>query len=78
MFIDQSPGCRQGMILEPKPAAWVLLPSSGAFGRETFWLGSATSESLRDSGDGTAVPRGDGEVGVSASGPNEADSEGLA
>ena len=68
-FINQSPGCRQGMILAPKPAAWPLLPGSGAFGLETFWLGhgSATSESLRDYGDGTA-----NEVGLAASRPNEA------
>ena len=65
VFINQSPGCCQGMILAPKPAAWLLLPGSGAFGLETFWWGSATSESLRDSDD-------DGEVGQAASEPNEA------
>ena len=37
----------------------------GLFGVETFWWGSATSESLRDSDD-------DGEVGQAASEPNEA------
>ena len=31
-IINQSPGCLQGMILAPKPAAWLLLPGSGAFG----------------------------------------------
>ena len=65
IFINQLPGCRQGMILAPKPAARLLLPGSGAFGLETFWLGSATSESLRDSYD-------DCEVGQAASEPNEA------
>ena len=49
VFFNQSPGCRQGIILAPKPVAWLLLPGSGAFGLETFWLKSATSESLRDS-----------------------------
>ena len=47
VFINQLPGCRQGTILEPKPAAWLLLPGSGAFGLETFWFGPATSESLQ-------------------------------
>ena len=50
-FLNQSPGYRQGMILGPRPAAWLLMPSSGGFGLETFWLGSATFESLRDSDD---------------------------
>ena len=36
IFINQSPGCRQGTILAPKPAAWLLLPGSGTFGLETF------------------------------------------
>ena len=67
IFINQSPGCRPCMILEPKPAAWLLLPGSGAFGLETFWLGSATSQSLRDSDDGTTT-----EVGLVAREPNEA------
>ena len=26
IFINQSPGCRQGMILAQKPAAWLILP----------------------------------------------------
>ena len=65
IFINQSPGCRRGMILAPKPAARLLLPGSGGFGLETFWLGLATSESLRGSDD-------DGEVGQAASEPNEA------
>ena len=39
VFINQSPGCSQGMILAPKPAAWLLLPCSGALGLETFWFG---------------------------------------
>ena len=55
------------MILAPKPVAWILLPCSGAFGLETFWLGSTTSESLRDYEDSTAT-----EVGLAANGPNEA------
>ena len=55
------------MILAPKPAAWLLLPGSGAFGLETFWLGSATSQSLRDSDDGATT-----EVGLVAREPNEA------
>ena len=59
----------QGMILAPKPAAWLLLPGSGAFGLETVWLGPATSESLQDSNyDGATT-----EVGLAVSGePNEA------
>ena len=68
IFINQSPGCRQGMILAPKSAAWLLLPGSGAVGLETFWLRSATSESLRDSNDDGATT----EVGLAASEPNEA------
>ena len=56
------------MILAPKPAAWLLLPGSGAFGLETFWLGSATIESLRDSDDDGATT----EVGLAVSEPNEA------
>ena len=68
IFINQSPGCRQGMILAPMPAAWLLLPGSGAFGLETFWLRSATSKSLRDSEDDGATT----EVGLAASEPNEA------
>ena len=68
VFINQSPGCRQGKILAPKPAAWLLLPGSGAFGLETFWLGSAPSESLRDSDYTNATT----EVGQAASEPNEA------
>ena len=51
VFINQSPGCCQGTILAPEPAGWLLLPGSGAFGLETFRLGSATSESLRESPD---------------------------
>ena len=51
IFINHSPGCSQGMVLAPKPAAWLQLPGSGAFGLETIWLGSATSDSLRDSYD---------------------------
>ena len=39
------------MIPAPKPAAWLLLPDSGAFDLKTFWLGSVTSESLRDFND---------------------------
>ena len=39
-----------------------------AFGLETFWLGSATSESLRDSDDDGATT----EVGLATSVPNEA------
>ena len=66
LFINHSPGCRQAMILAPKQAAWLLLPGSGAFGLETFWLGTATSESLRDYGDDNAT-----EVGLATSGPNE-------
>ena len=68
IVINQSPGCRRGMILAPEPAAWLLLPGSGAFGLETFWLGSATSESLRDSDDDVATT----EVGLATSEPNEA------
>ena len=68
IFIDQSPACRQGMILVPKPAAWLLLPGSGAFGLETFWLGSSTSESLRDCDYNGATT----EVGLAASEQNEA------
>ena len=69
IFINQSPGCRQEVILAPKPAAWLLLPGSGAFGLETFWLRTATSESLRDSNDDGATT----EVGLAVSGePNEA------
>ena len=68
IFINQSPGCRKGMILAPKPAAWLLLPGSGALGLETFWLGSATSESLRDSDDDGATT----EVRLAASEPNNA------
>ena len=56
------------MILAPKPAAWLLLPCSGASGLETFWLRSATSESLRDSNDDGATMK----VGLAASEPNEA------
>ena len=56
------------MILAPKPAAWLLLPGSGAFGLETFWLGSATSGSLRDSNDDGATTK----VGLAVSEPNEA------
>ena len=56
------------MILAPKPAAWLLLPGSGAFGLETFRLGSTTSESLRDSDDDGATT----EVGLATSVPNEA------
>ena len=68
IFINQSPGCSQVMILAPKPAAWLLLPGSGAFGLETFWLGPATSESLQDSNyDGATT-----EVGLAASEPREA------
>ena len=67
-IFNQSPCCSQGTILPPKPAAWLLLPCSGAFGLETFWLGSATSESLQDSDDDGATT----EVGLAASEPNEA------
>ena len=68
ILINQSPGCRQGMSLAPKLAAWLLPPVSGAFGLETFWLGSATSESLRDSDYNSAAT----EVALAASEPNEA------
>ena len=63
IFINQSPGCRRGMILA-KPAAWLLNPGSGDFGLETFRLGSATSagESLRGYDDGAAAG-----VGIAAS-----------
>ena len=63
IFIIQSPGCHQGMILALKPAAWLLLPGSGAFGLQTFWLKTATSESLRDSDDDCATT----EVGLAVS-----------
>ena len=69
IFINQSPGCRQEVILAPKPAAWLLLPGSGAFGLETFWLRTATSESLRDSDDYHGATT---EVGLAASEPTEA------
>ena len=68
IFINKSPGCRQGMILAQKSAAWLLLPGSGAFGLESFWLGSATSELLRESDDGGVTT----EVGLGASEPNKA------
>ena len=55
--INQSRSCRQDMILAPKLAAWLLLPGSGAFCLETFWLRSATSEELRDSNDDGAAAR---------------------
>ena len=64
VFINQSPGCRQGMILAPKQAAWLLLPGSGAFGLETFWLMISTSESNDDNATT--------EVGLVASEQNEA------
>ena len=67
-FINQSPACRQGMILVPKQATWLLPPGSEAYGLETFWLGSATSESLRDCDYNGATT----EVGLAASEPNEA------
>ena len=60
IFINQSPACRHGMILAPKR---LLLPGSGAFGLETFWLRTTTSESLRDSNDDGATT----EVGLAAS-----------
>ena len=67
VFINQSPGCCQGTILAPEPAGWLLLPGSGAFGLETFRLGSATSESLRDSPDDATTL-----VRLAASEPKEA------
>ena len=65
-----------GGLLSPSHTSWrrslqlgyLLLPGSGAFGLETFWFGSATSESLRDSDDDGATT----EVGLAASEPNEA------
>ena len=67
MFVNQSPDRRQGMILAPKLVAWLPLPCSRAFGLETFWLGSATSDSLRDSDDGATT-----EVGLAKSEPDQA------
>ena len=49
----------EGMILAPKPEAWLLLPGSGAFGLETFWLGGgAATLALRYFGWGQRVAAG--------------------
>ena len=61
IFINQSPGCRQRTILAPKPAAWLLLPGSGALALGHFGWGQRRPSHCETLTTTTPRPRSGGE-----------------